>query len=102
MCDVHAQLCPTLHKPMDCSPARLLCPCGFSRQDYWSGLPFSSPFIGLKQYLFISADCSVDQKSEMVKLGSLLMSKGGRYDLNLAEFLSGGLYLLAEIKLCVF
>ena len=24
-------------------PARLLCPCGFSKQEYWSGLPCSSP-----------------------------------------------------------
>src|SRR5574341_1265913 len=37
-----AQLCPTLHDPMDCSlqapPAM-----GFSRQEHWSGLPFPSP-----------------------------------------------------------
>ena len=24
---------------MDCKPARLLCPWGFSRQEYWSRLP---------------------------------------------------------------
>ena len=37
-----AQSCPTLCDPMDCSlPAP---PCmGFSRQEYWSGLPFPSP-----------------------------------------------------------
>jgi len=30
---------------MDCNPmeARLLCPWGFSRQEYWSGLPSPSP-----------------------------------------------------------
>ena len=28
---------------MDCSPTRLLCPWGFSKPEYWSGLPFSSP-----------------------------------------------------------
>ena len=33
------QSCLTLCDPIDCSPARLLCPCGFSRQEYWSGLP---------------------------------------------------------------
>ena len=33
-----AQLCPTL-----CNPTRLLCPWGFSRQEYWSGLPCSLP-----------------------------------------------------------
>ena len=36
MCLV-AQLCLTLGDPMDCSPP------GFLRQEYWSGLPFSSP-----------------------------------------------------------
>ena len=45
-----AQLCPTLCNPMVCSlpgssirgifQARIL---GFSRQEYWSGLPFPSP-----------------------------------------------------------
>ena len=28
---------------MDCSPARVLCPWGFSGQEYWSGLPCPSP-----------------------------------------------------------
>ena len=34
-----AQSCPTLSNPMDCS---LLAPpsMGFSRQEYWSGVPF--------------------------------------------------------------
>ena len=34
---------PTLCDPRDCSPTRLLCPWGFSEQEYWSGLPFPSP-----------------------------------------------------------
>ena len=37
-----AQLCPTLCDPMDCSlpaPPSM----GFSRQEYWSGLPLPSP-----------------------------------------------------------
>ena len=34
---------PTLCDPMDHSPARLLLSMGFSRQKYWSGLPFPSP-----------------------------------------------------------
>ena len=37
-----AQACPTLGDPMDCSPM-LLCPWGFSRQEYWSGLPCPPP-----------------------------------------------------------
>ena len=32
------KLCPTLCNPMDCSP-----PWGFSRQEYWSGLPCPPP-----------------------------------------------------------
>ena len=37
-----AQSCPTLHDPMDCSlPGSST--HGFSRQEYWSGLPLPSP-----------------------------------------------------------
>ena len=36
-----AQLCVTLCDPMDCSQAPLS--MGFSRQEYWSSLPFPSP-----------------------------------------------------------
>ena len=38
---VHAQSCPTLCDPMDCSPQGPLT-IEFSRQEYWSGLPFPS------------------------------------------------------------
>ena len=37
------QSCPTLCDPHGLQPARLLCPWGFSRQEYWRGLPFPSP-----------------------------------------------------------
>ena len=36
------QSCPTLCDPMDCSLQASLS-MGFSRQEYWSGLPFPSP-----------------------------------------------------------
>ena len=36
------QLCLTLHDPVDCSYQAPLS-MGFSRQEYWSGLPFPSP-----------------------------------------------------------
>ena len=36
------QLCPTLYNPTDCSPPGSS-PMGFSKQEYWSGLPFPSP-----------------------------------------------------------
>ena len=37
-----AQSCPTLCNPMDCSPPGFSI-MRFSRQGYWSGLPFLSP-----------------------------------------------------------
>ena len=37
-----AQSCPTLCDPMDCSPPGSSAH-GFSRQEYWSGLPFPFP-----------------------------------------------------------
>ena len=39
-----AQSCPTLSDPMDCIPAYQAPPSmGFSRQEYWSGVPLPSP-----------------------------------------------------------
>ena len=44
-----AQSCPTVCDPMDYSPPVhggihvILCPWGFSRQEYWSGLPCPPP-----------------------------------------------------------
>ena len=38
-----AQLCLTLCHPMNCKPTRLLCPWGFSKKEYWSGLPCPPP-----------------------------------------------------------
>ena len=36
-----SQLCLTLGSPMDCSPPGFSLSClGFSRQEYWSGVPF--------------------------------------------------------------
>ena len=37
-----AKSCPTLATPWTEKPGRLLS-MGFSRQEYWSGLPFPSP-----------------------------------------------------------
>ena len=37
------QSCPTLCNPVDCSPHQAPLSMGFSRQEYWSGLPFPSP-----------------------------------------------------------
>ena len=38
-----AQSCPTLCNPMDCIAYQVPQSMEFSRQEYWSGLPFPSP-----------------------------------------------------------
>ena len=38
-----AQSCPTLCNPMDCVAHQVPLSMEFSRQEYWSGLPFPSP-----------------------------------------------------------
>ena len=42
MCSVASVMSDSL-RPHGLQPTRLLCPWGFSRQKYWSGLPFPSP-----------------------------------------------------------
>ena len=43
LCVLVAQSYPTLCDPMDCTACQALLSVGFSRQGYWSGLPFPSP-----------------------------------------------------------
>ena len=43
------QSCPTLHDPIDCSLPSM----GFSRQEYWSGVPLPSPLLTLKIQIFL-------------------------------------------------
>ena len=38
-----SESCPTLCDPMDCRAYQATLSTGFSRQEYWSGLPFPSP-----------------------------------------------------------
>ena len=42
-CSVVAQSCPTLCNPVDYIAQQAPLSMGFSRQEYWSGLPFPSP-----------------------------------------------------------
>ncbi|CAI9170676.1 unnamed protein product [Rangifer tarandus platyrhynchus] len=42
-CCILARSCPTLCEPMDCSLPGSLPSMEFSRQEYWSGLPFLPP-----------------------------------------------------------
>ena len=43
VCVLVAQSCPTLCDPMDCVAHQAPLSIEFSRQEYWSGLPFPSP-----------------------------------------------------------
>ena len=57
------QPCPTLCDPVDSSPQAPLS-AGFSRQEYWSGLPFPSPPSPVSNHKFILYACeSVNIKS---------------------------------------
>ena len=44
------QSCPTLCDPMDCSLPALLS-MGFSRREYWSGVPLPSPYLLLLSFM---------------------------------------------------
>ena len=57
------QSCPTLCNPLDCVACQAPLSKGFSRQEYWSGLPFPSPpgvssiaclFIDVSSHLVLS------------------------------------------------
>ena len=60
-----AQLCPTLSDPMDCSPPGSPS-MGFSRQEYWSGVPLPSPMTSLDSILK-SRDITLPTKVHLVK-----------------------------------
>ena len=44
------QSCPTLRDPMDCSSPPGTPSMGFSRQEYWSGVPLPSPVVCLNMF----------------------------------------------------
>ena len=43
MCLLSCSVVSNSSRPHGLQPSRLLCPCGFSRQEYWSGLPCLPP-----------------------------------------------------------
>ena len=63
------QSCPTLCDPMDCQTPLLM---GFSRQEYWSGLPFPPPGDLL--------DAGVKPASPALQAGSLPLSHLGNQE----------------------
>ena len=60
------QSCPTLYNPTDGSPPWAPLSLGFSRQEYWSGLPFPSPMTNLDSILK-SRDITLPTKVRLVK-----------------------------------
>ena len=60
------QSCPTLYNPTDGSPPWAPLSLGFSRQEYWSGLPFPSPMTNLDSILK-SRDITLPTKVYTVK-----------------------------------
>ena len=67
-----AQSCPTLCDPMD-SSLHQAPPMGFSRQEYWNGLPLPSPgrylAYGQKQKECQMAKCMVKKGLSSLKMG---------------------------------
>ena len=53
-----AQSSPTLSDPMDYSPPGPLS-MGFSRQEYWSGVPLPSPLTAARHIIFTKEDINV-------------------------------------------
>ena len=64
-----AQSCPTLSDPMDCSLPGL----GFSRQEYWSGVPLPFPIIGYTWPLLHSPSPSVKNQTFIEHLYAALL-----------------------------
>ena len=65
-----AQSCPSICHPCGLQPTRLLCPWGFSRQEYWRGVPYPSPEDLLNQRL--------KPRSPSLQVDSLLTEPPGK------------------------
>ena len=61
-----AQSCPTLHDPMDSIAYQAPPSMGFSRQEYWSGVPLPSPILMLVMNYFEKENIK-NQESEAVR-----------------------------------
>ena len=61
-----AQSCPTLRDPMNCSLYQAPPSMGFSRQEYWSGVPLPSPMTNLDSMLK-NRDVTLPTKIRLVK-----------------------------------
>ena len=56
----HSVLSDSL-QPHGLYPARLLCPCDFSRQEYWSGLPFPTPGLEPRGWTWVSCPSCISR-----------------------------------------
>ena len=72
-----AQSCPTLCYPMDSSLHQAPLSMGFSRQEYWSGLPFPSPGN--------LPDPGIEPRSSALYTDALLSEPRGKSIINMLE-----------------
>ena len=72
-----AQSCPTLCDPMDSSLHQAPPSMGFSRQEYWSGLPFPSPGN--------LPDPGIKHRSPAWQADSLLSELSGKLDMKVTQ-----------------
>ena len=65
-------------RPCELQPVRLLCPWGFSRQEYWSGLPYlppgdlPNPGMELRSPALQEGSLASESISKSAKLGLLI------------------------------
>jgi len=85
-----AQSCPTLQSH-GLKPSRLLCPWGFSRQEYWSGLPCPPPGDIL--------NAEIEPGSPVLQADSLPCEPPGKPPLNPSPFPAWALWR-AYLTLC--
>ena len=62
------QSCPTLHDPMDYTAHQAPPSMGFSRQEYWSGVPLPSPVATLP-----TGNCALETITHLIKERHLQM-----------------------------
>ena len=91
---VCAESCPMLSNPMACTPQAPLS-IGFSRQEYWSGLPFPSPgdlpYPGIKPLSSVLGGFFI---TEALRACSHLISGSTLHIFNLTVLIVSGIILL--------
>ena len=103
------QSCPTLSDPMDCSPPGPLS-MGFSRQEYWSGVPLSTALYNKPLQNVVTSIMSYNSgvylscsSARFTLIHSDTFDQGGRFKMaSLTCLLAGvGVWLENSVFLCV-